>query len=320
MAPIDDSAERPADRAQTIAGSSRPQGDGIKSPGCRKIGPVHDRARRAPPRAVHDLSARAHRHAREMPPIPRGSFTGPCPSITSSRICAVGACPGVMSGEWGAQRVGAVRRCLSRERGPTAVPCRAARPASQDRDVHRAAALVAPRAGIAPGRQRSRGSPSRSAPMSSGSAAKGSDGAARNRWPRCDGRLHRVEHGETRKLDKPRVPQGELPGPWKGAEAFESPEASSPPVSASAALCRRSWISGSSRRRNSRGRSSADAQMSPSRRSTGSGGPASLSPFPAPSDLAFDHHLLDVGDRLRRVQALGAGPGAVHESCGSGRA
>ena len=30
-------------------------------------------------------------------------------------------------------------------------------------------------------------------------------------------------------------------------------------------------------------------------------------------DRAFDHHLLDLGDRLRRVQVLGARLGAVHD-------
>src|ERR1043165_3170392 len=32
-----------------------------------------------------------------------------------------------------------------------------------------------------------------------------------------------------------------------------------------------------------------------------------------PSDRALDQHLLDLGDRLRRVEALRAGLGAVHD-------
>ena len=31
------------------------------------------------------------------------------------------------------------------------------------------------------------------------------------------------------------------------------------------------------------------------------------------TELALDHHLLDLGDRLRRVQILRAGLGAVHD-------
>src|SRR6478609_9014365 len=46
----------------------------------------------------------------------------------------------------------------------------------------------------------------------------------------------------------------------------------------------------------------------------------SMSPAPLPSAsgagsgrLALHHHLLDLGDRLGRIEALGAGLGAVHD-------
>src|SRR5260221_5002288 len=41
--------------------------------------------------------------------------------------------------------------------------------------------------------------------------------------------------------------------------------------------------------------------------------PNSTSPPPERSNRAFDHHLLDLGDRLGRIEALGAGLGAVHD-------
>src|SRR5216684_1212981 len=41
--------------------------------------------------------------------------------------------------------------------------------------------------------------------------------------------------------------------------------------------------------------------------------PNSTFPPPERSNRPFDHHLLDLGDRLRRVEALGAGLGAIHD-------
>src|SRR5215208_3210991 len=41
--------------------------------------------------------------------------------------------------------------------------------------------------------------------------------------------------------------------------------------------------------------------------------PNSTSPLPTRSNRPLDHHLLDLGDRLRRIEMLGAGLGAVHD-------
>src|SRR5580704_11138563 len=41
--------------------------------------------------------------------------------------------------------------------------------------------------------------------------------------------------------------------------------------------------------------------------------PNSTSRLPERSNRPFDHHLLDLGDRLGRIEALGAGLGAIHD-------
>src|SRR5712672_3175090 len=41
--------------------------------------------------------------------------------------------------------------------------------------------------------------------------------------------------------------------------------------------------------------------------------PTYTSSCPGRSNRPFDHHLLDLGDGLRRIEALGAGLGAIHD-------